>query len=283
MRLCSLTCILIAALWASTADAQNAGDQSLPNVQQIADTMVRLCLGGGRTQAVTAGGTGGADISLRSLDVTGKLAGQFSINKSSAEGLVNGIDNALTQVAADQADKVRDCLKPVRDRLLDAMLPHSQGLATPSASSVQQTEADVADNCRKLQFWPRLPLAELNQAGANLQKLSQEVVGSNLSVPTNTLATLNRCLAGYQLVSGSGPPDSLRKALPYLDRSLAYNPDQFLLRQNRAYLDQMLRTSKGDFIPFTTTVLQVLWGTDDPEIHDLANQLWEMAKPNAKQ
>jgi hypothetical protein len=41
----------------------------------------------------------------------------------SAEGLVNGLDNALSQVAADQGDKVRACLQPVRERLLDVMLP----------------------------------------------------------------------------------------------------------------------------------------------------------------
>jgi hypothetical protein len=62
-------------------------------------------------------------LSLRSLDVKGNLKGEFKISKSSAEGLVNGLDNALGQVAADQADKVRVCLQPVRERLLDVMLP----------------------------------------------------------------------------------------------------------------------------------------------------------------
>jgi hypothetical protein len=85
--------------------------------------MVRLCVGGGRTEATSGTGTGGADLSLRSLDVKGNLKGEFKINKSSAEGLVNGLDNALSQVAADQADKVRVCLQPVRERLLDVMLP----------------------------------------------------------------------------------------------------------------------------------------------------------------
>ena len=98
-----------------------------PNMQKIADTMVRLCVGGGRTQASSSSVTGGADISLRSLDAKGNVSGQYKIGSSSAEGLVNGLDNALSQVAADQADKVRVCLAPVRERLLDAMLaPGSQ-------------------------------------------------------------------------------------------------------------------------------------------------------------
>ena len=106
--------------------------QDTAEIDKIADTMVRLCLGGGRSEAVSGGGTGGADLSLRSLDVKGNIQGEFKVSKSSAEGLVNGIDDALSQVAADQADKVRACLQPVRERLLDVMLPpQKQGLDGP--------------------------------------------------------------------------------------------------------------------------------------------------------
>jgi hypothetical protein len=81
------------------------------------------CLAGGHTETRSGGGSGGADLSLRSLDIKGDLKAEFKVDKSRAEGLVNGIDNALSQVAADQADKVRACLQPVRERLLDVMLP----------------------------------------------------------------------------------------------------------------------------------------------------------------
>ena len=74
-------------------------------------------------EAVSGGATGGADLSLRSLDVKGNLKGEFKINKSNAEGLVGGIDSAMSQIAADEADKMRACLEPVRKRLLDVMLP----------------------------------------------------------------------------------------------------------------------------------------------------------------
>ncbi len=97
--------------------------QDADEIDKIADTMVRLCVGGGHTEATIGTATGGADMSLRSLDVKGNLKGEFKINKSSAEGLINGLDNAISQVAADQADKVRVCLPPVRERLLDVMLP----------------------------------------------------------------------------------------------------------------------------------------------------------------
>jgi hypothetical protein len=125
MRFLGVAFFLACAWWPILGAAQDAAE-----IDKIADTMVRLCLGGGRNEAVSGGGSGGADLSLRSLDVNGNVKGEFKISKSSAEGLVNGIDNALSQVAADQADKVRACLQPVRERLLDVMLPPKKQGAT---------------------------------------------------------------------------------------------------------------------------------------------------------
>jgi hypothetical protein len=128
MRIAGIV-LLTCSWWPVLGAAQNTAE-----IDKIADTMVRLCVGGGRTEATTGTASGGADLSLRSLDVTGNLKGEFKIEKSNAEGLVKGLDNALSQVAADQADKVRVCLQPVRDRLLDVMLP-----AQKQGSSGSQT------------------------------------------------------------------------------------------------------------------------------------------------
>jgi hypothetical protein len=125
MRFTGLAVLTMCAWWPVLGAAQNAAE-----IDKIADTMVRLCVGGGHTEATSGTGGDGADLSLRSLDVKGNLKGEFKISKSTAEGLVNGLDNALGQVAADQADKVRVCLQPVRERLLDVMLPaQKQGAA----------------------------------------------------------------------------------------------------------------------------------------------------------
>jgi hypothetical protein len=119
MRFAGLVLVAVCGTWWPILGyAQGAAE-----IDKIADTMVRLCVGGGRTEATSGTAAGGADLSLRSLDVKGLLKGEFKISKSSAEGLINGLDNALSQVAADQADKVRACLQPVRERLLDVMLP----------------------------------------------------------------------------------------------------------------------------------------------------------------
>lgn len=88
--------------------------------------MVRLCVGGGHSELVEGGGTGGANLSLRTFDVNGNITGQFTVSKSSGEGLVSGINNAMSQITADTADKVRTCLQPVRERLLDVMLQKQQ-------------------------------------------------------------------------------------------------------------------------------------------------------------
>jgi hypothetical protein len=118
MSLTKFAPFLAFVLWPAAGVAQDAAE-----IGRVADTMVRLCLAGGHTETRSGGGSGGADLSLRSLDVKGELKAEFKVAKSNAEGLVNGIDNALSRVAADQADKVRDCLRPVRERLLDVMLP----------------------------------------------------------------------------------------------------------------------------------------------------------------
>jgi hypothetical protein len=142
MRLIGLGLFLACVWWPIVGAAQGTAETN-----KIADTMVRLCVGGGHTEATSGTAAGGADLSLRSLDVRGNLKGEFKINKSSAEGLVNGLENALSEVAADQADKVRACLRPVRERLLDVMLPpKKQGGQTVSAPGGVAVGGDVKNS-----------------------------------------------------------------------------------------------------------------------------------------
>ena len=118
----------------SATEALQKGDDTA-EIDKIADMMVRLCLGGGRSEALNAGGDG-TDLSLRSLDARGTPKGEFKINTSSAEGMVNSIDSALSQVAANQADKARACLQPVQERLLNLMLPpKKQGTTSQSVTA----------------------------------------------------------------------------------------------------------------------------------------------------
>jgi hypothetical protein len=120
-----------------------ASAQDAAEIERIANTMVRLCVAGGRTDAVTGGGSGGADLSLRSLDIKGNLKGEFKVDKKSAEGLVDGINSAMSAVQADQADKVRACLQPVRERLLDVLLPSQRSLQTPTPLPAPISKAEA--------------------------------------------------------------------------------------------------------------------------------------------
>ena len=180
MRLGSLAVSISCALCASASSAQDAAE-----IERIASTMVRLCVAGGHTQAVTGGATGGADLSLRSLDVKGNLQGEFKINKSTAEGLVGGIENAMSQIAADQADKVRACLQPVRERLLDVMLPRKPPGAEPPGDRPGHAAFSIAGHWR-------------DSSGTVVFQLSQEGEKFNFS-------SLGRsCTGGYARTCGEG-------------------------------------------------------------------------------
>jgi hypothetical protein len=118
----------------SATEALQKGDNAV-EIDKIADTMVRLCLGGGRSEAENPGGDG-TNLSLRSLDARGTLKNEFKINTSSAESLVNGLDSVLSQLAADQADKARVCLQPVQERLSNLILPpKKQGTTSQSVTA----------------------------------------------------------------------------------------------------------------------------------------------------
>ncbi len=80
MRFAGVGLLLVCA-WPTLGAAQDAA-----GIERIADTMVRLCVGGGSTHATSGTGSGGADLSLRSLDVKGNLKGEFTVSKSSAGG-----------------------------------------------------------------------------------------------------------------------------------------------------------------------------------------------------
>jgi hypothetical protein len=117
----NLSLLSLSTVFALMATGTEA--QTQVEMNQAVDAMVRLCVAGGESFSVSGGGTGGADISLRSFDAKGNINGNFQVEKRKAEGLVAGIDNAMTQVAADQAEKVRSCLEPVRQRLLEVLFP----------------------------------------------------------------------------------------------------------------------------------------------------------------
>jgi hypothetical protein len=68
MRVVGLVLLAVCTWWPVLGAAQDAVE-----TEKIADLMVRLCVGGGHTEATSGTAAGGADLSLRSLDVRGNL------------------------------------------------------------------------------------------------------------------------------------------------------------------------------------------------------------------
>ena len=113
------------------------------SADQFADLMVQQCIEGGRTQVITVdvGSAGGVAISLLSLDAKGNLKGEFSLNAASTEELTDRINSAPNQVDEAQAEKVRVCLQPVRDRLFSSQQPTWWGLEVPPPVSASRVPA----------------------------------------------------------------------------------------------------------------------------------------------
>jgi hypothetical protein len=173
MRFVSTVLFVGFFLYSNIANAQ----QTPENIQSIVDTMIRLCLGGGYTQATVGSGSGGANISLRSLDVKGNVQGEFKVSRANAEGLVNGIDNALSQIAANEADKVRECLQPVRERVLDILLP------VPRCSTAPQNTTQLPDVSLRFVF-PKSPsLLVINNGDAVASNIKWAVILWNTNLP----------------------------------------------------------------------------------------------------
>ena len=63
MRFAGFVLLAVSVWWPAFGIAQDA-----VQTEKIADTMVRLCVGGGRTEATSGTGTGGVDLSLRVVE-----------------------------------------------------------------------------------------------------------------------------------------------------------------------------------------------------------------------
>ena len=264
---------LVSALTAiSPASAQDDLVEQTRALKVIEDTAYRLC-----NRIPLEGKQNDADISGEAqAGLTGVLAkfaslgikGNAYLNDRQYHGLVQD------QLAAALKDS-QDCRRDVLNILVDRILPQrSQNapattLNAPATALSEPIDADISDDCGKLQFWPGID-TPINSLIDQLRKLYAEISDQNISLSKRTLANLNRCLGAAYLVSGKGLPGNLKDSLPYLARSLSYDPDQLLLRQNIQYLDRMLQTGSGDTKLYCTSVFQVLRGENDPELADLA-------------
>lgn len=92
------------------------------NVQDAINVIVMFCVAGGEKVEVSGAGSSDGGLELKKQGGTGGTGITFS--KSEAKGLVDGIRNQMSKLAADQASEARKCMQPYIDRIVDLILPH---------------------------------------------------------------------------------------------------------------------------------------------------------------
>jgi hypothetical protein len=130
------TCGLLAFAAPSCAQGQTfSGEQWI-------DLFVQLCVGGGSTNmasgTIQVNQTGGT-LTLNNIGPNNQTTGQVTITKNDFRLLPQGIDNNISSLQPAEADKVRDCLAPVRQQILYAMANPIQGeinILSPYKNSV---------------------------------------------------------------------------------------------------------------------------------------------------
>lgn len=114
--LCILMYAIVVAIFVHTATAQIT-----PDLLKSVDLIARLCLAEDQK----------SDAGDRSEDALKRLS--IKEQELIAQGLLNQIDNTISKVPANERDKVRDCLKPVRERLIEILLRSSKRQCSPQS------------------------------------------------------------------------------------------------------------------------------------------------------
>lgn len=102
-------------IFTSTATAQDL------SIKEWIDAYVKMCVGSGSTSIVSGELDANAGISLKKLGPSGAISGQLKIYKKDISLLSDGLNSAMNEAAAGQADKVRECLAPLRETFLEVM------------------------------------------------------------------------------------------------------------------------------------------------------------------
>jgi hypothetical protein len=148
----------------------------------------------------------------------------------------------------------------------------------------RQIRDDVLYDCVRLAGWPNQDLTIGNDVIRDLAgPLKRVEENPRANHPTNamppayraTVGSLYRCTGGaHLLVAGDDIPTKIGAAIPYLERSLEFDPSQPVLKENVATLKSMLQNKGGNARELFTATLQVLRGANDPEIPQLVEKMF---------
>jgi hypothetical protein len=97
---------------------------------------MELCVGGGTTATINSNKQNQLRIESGSEQVT--------VEHSEAVGMVEGLNNRISALQADQADKVRDCVRPYISEIMIALLHPQNRVADPRAAQYVPPTAAVS-------------------------------------------------------------------------------------------------------------------------------------------
>jgi hypothetical protein len=90
------------------------------SLQEKSDAILEACLAAGRQQKIE--GKIGIDGSITLTGPALKGKGDIALSREEWSGLIGGISKEMTQLQAEQADKVRECMAPAREVLMKKIL-----------------------------------------------------------------------------------------------------------------------------------------------------------------
>jgi hypothetical protein len=141
--------------------------QTRADTREVVDALIYVCVGGGSEEKLEAEGKLDVALTLKKLrsgDIggSGGIAAKYS--KAEWQGLMGGINSQMTPLQADQADKVRECLKPYMPGIVRAILERRDSFyrqATAGSSCVHHdrfgSEAERLTASRCFPLHPRKP------------------------------------------------------------------------------------------------------------------------------
>jgi len=90
------------------------------SLQEKINAVLQACLAAGQQQKID--GKVGVDGSITLTGPALRGVGDIALTREEWSGLIGGISKDMTQIQADQANRVRDCMDPAREVLMKKLM-----------------------------------------------------------------------------------------------------------------------------------------------------------------
>lgn len=112
------------------------------NIKDAIDVIVLFCVAGGERIEVSGDANLKGEIAIKKFGA--KAEGGITISKSEARGLVNGLNQELSKITAEQASEARKCMQPYIDKILNLIIGSQQEADTIKTASTDNTKTNSA-------------------------------------------------------------------------------------------------------------------------------------------